>query len=74
MRTTSDNVEVVQQSSVVVVAVKPDVVPAVLRQVAPVTTSDHLFVSIAAGVTTKAIEKVCIGDLILRRRVRFTQH
>ena len=47
-----------QDSKVVVVAVKPNVVPSVLREVSPVVTRDHLFVSIAAGVRIKSIEEV----------------
>ncbi|XP_062521057.1 pyrroline-5-carboxylate reductase 2-like [Corticium candelabrum] len=54
---TCNNQETVQDSKVVVVAVKPNVVPSVLREVSPVVTRDHLFVSIAAGVRIKSIEE-----------------
>lgn len=55
---TCNNQETVQDSRVVVVAVKPNVVSTVLREVSPVVTKDHLFVSIAAGVKIRSIEEV----------------
>ena len=58
MKTTSSNLEVVEHSSVIIIAVKPNIVPAVLQEVAPSVTKDKLFISIAAGITTKIIESV----------------
>ena len=54
---TSDNLAVVDASDVLVLAVKPSVVPIVLRQIAPrVAPARHLVVSIAAGVTLASLE------------------
>ncbi len=49
-RTWANNREVAEQAEVLVLAVKPAQVPAVLTEVAPVFTPGHLLVSIAAGV------------------------
>ena len=56
----------VKRSRVVVISVKPHILPTVLKEVAPHVTEDHLIVSIAAGVTIKTIEEVCARALILK--------
>ena len=48
---TASNVEVAEFANVLVVAVKPDQVEALLRELAGRITEEHLVVSIAAGVT-----------------------
>lgn len=53
---TGTNVEVAQESDVVVLAVKPQVMDRVLRELKPVLSSDKLVISVAAGVPLKAIE------------------
>ncbi|KAH9508292.1 Pyrroline-5-carboxylate reductase 2 [Bulinus truncatus] len=56
--TTKDNKLVVEKSDVIIIAVKPNIVSCVLKEVSPVVfTEKHLFVSIAAGITIKAIEQ-----------------
>ena len=55
---TTNNRLTVEKSKVVVVAVKPNVVPVVLREVSSCVTRDHLVVSIAAGVKLESIERV----------------
>ncbi|BFZ21126.1 hypothetical protein BsWGS_24165 [Bradybaena similaris] len=58
VRTTQDNKELVSDSDIVVIAVKPNIVKVILQEVAPVVqTGRHLFISIAAGVTIRAIEQ-----------------
>lgn len=54
---TTDNREACAASDVLVFAVKPQVLPAVLREVADVVTTGHLVVSVAAGIATGFIEE-----------------
>jgi len=65
-RTTPDNREVCREAPVVVCAVKPQDIFAVLAEVRDVCTSEHLFVSIAAGVETKAIEEYLADVPVVR--------
>jgi pyrroline-5-carboxylate reductase len=55
-RTTSSNIEVVADSDVLVLAVKPQTMTALLDEVRPHLTAAHLVVSIAAGVTLKQLD------------------
>ena len=54
----TSNVEVVQSSDVIFIAVKPHMVEPVLKEVTPIVTDENLFVSIAAGITLKTLEEV----------------
>lgn len=54
--TTTSNRDVVKRSQVVVLAVKPDQVDAVLTEVRPSFTEEHLLISIAAGVTLARLQ------------------
>ncbi len=56
VRVTSDNAAAVRAARVVILAVKPDVVPAALAQIKGAFTKDHLLLSIAAGVTIAKLE------------------
>ena len=51
------NAEVIARSEVVVLAVKPQVLPAVLAEIRPELTSRHLVISIAAGVTLDTLTR-----------------
>lgn len=51
----ADNARLVREADVVVLAVKPQVMAAVLAEIAPTVTARHLLISIAAGVSTAAI-------------------
>ncbi|XP_075987247.1 pyrroline-5-carboxylate reductase-like 2 isoform X1 [Anticarsia gemmatalis] len=54
-----DNKPVVERSEVVIVSVKPDVVVPALKEVKDLSSSKNkLFISVAMGVSTKAIENV----------------
>lgn len=61
------NREVVTSSDVIVLAVKPQVVPAVLAEIRGAVGPDHLFVSIAAGVTLGTLSAGLGPDLRLAR-------
>lgn len=50
------NLEVAFSAKVLVLAVKPDQVAAVLAEIKPAFTADHLLVSIAAGITLEKLE------------------
>ena len=51
-----DNKELVENSNVIFIAVKPNQVLGVLEEIKPVVTPYHLIVSVAAGVTTSKLE------------------
>ena len=61
------NAEVVAQSEVIVLAVKPQVMAEVLAELRPELTADHLVVSIAAGVTLATLARGLGAD---RRIIR----
>jgi len=53
---TADNITAVRRARLVVLAVKPDVVPLVLSEIKPAFTAQHLLLSIAAGVPIAKLE------------------
>lgn len=55
---THSNTEAVAASRLIFLAVKPHLVPAILREVAPHITREHVVVSVAAGVTIATLEEV----------------
>ncbi|EHB01359.1 Pyrroline-5-carboxylate reductase 3 [Heterocephalus glaber] len=57
-QTTHSNQEVLQSCSLVFFATKPQVLPAVLAEVAPVVTAEHILVSVAAGVSLSTLEEL----------------
>ncbi|XP_070534786.1 pyrroline-5-carboxylate reductase 2-like [Ptychodera flava] len=57
VRTTYVNKDAVKPSNVVFLSVKPNIMPSVLREIAPVVGEDHLIISLAAGITIEYIEK-----------------
>lgn len=54
--TTQDNTALVRNAKVIIIAVKPQIIDAVLASMLPSVTPQKLFVSIAAGVTTARLE------------------
>ena len=56
IRTTTDNLAAVEQSDIVIYAVKPQILASVLKETADALTMDKLVLSIAAGVSLEAIE------------------
>jgi pyrroline-5-carboxylate reductase len=55
IRAATDNATLVRESDVVVLAVKPQIMEPVVREIAPALTGRTLLISIAAGVPTAAI-------------------
>ena len=66
IRTTLSNKEAVEDSEVVIVAVKPHIVSTVLKEVSSKVTKDQLIISLAAGTRLKTMSEVCI----LHKRLR----
>lgn len=56
IRTTTDNIELVKHSNVVVLSVKPQILDKVVRQVSNDMREGTVVISVAAGVPTAAIE------------------
>jgi pyrroline-5-carboxylate reductase len=56
IRATADNAEVAAAAQVLVLAVKPQILPRVLREISASVRGDALVISIAAGIDTEAIE------------------
>jgi pyrroline-5-carboxylate reductase len=67
VRTTTDNSEVASSSDIVIYAVKPQIMAAVLRETAGKLDMSKLVISIAAGVPMEAIEVALGKDLRLIR-------
>ena len=66
-RVTADNAQVVAESQVIFLAVKPQYMDAVLDELSGLITADHLIVSIAAGVRLAALaEKLGEGQRLIR--------
>lgn len=59
---TEDNAEVVKNSKVLLFAVKPFVLRAVLEEIKPYITSEHVILSIAAGISINTIESI-VGEV-----------
>lgn len=64
IQTSTDNPQaVVRDHDVMILAVKPQTIPEVLRVMAPVMNGDKLVISIAAGVTLETLEKGLGADM-----------
>ena len=48
-RTTTDNVKLVKENKLIILAVKPQILLNVLREIAPHISAEHLILSFAAG-------------------------
>ena len=55
---TLNNKEILEKNQTVLLAVKPQILPKVLKEIAPAVTEDHLILSVAAGITSSKIEKM----------------
>ena len=56
VRASADNVAAVQEVDVVVLAVKPQVMKSLLREIRPAISGNPLFISIAAGLPLRMFE------------------
>ncbi len=63
----SDNAELIRRADIVILAVKPQIMDAVLTEIAPAVTRRKLLISIAAGVSTAKIRAVLHKDARLIR-------
>ncbi len=61
------NKEIALKSKIIILAVKPKIVESVLREIAPQLTSDHIVISIAAGVNMASIKRWARGHKKLVR-------
>jgi pyrroline-5-carboxylate reductase len=66
--TVTGNLQAVAAASTIVITVKPQDIGALLDEIASAVTTDHLVVSVAAGITTSLIEKR-LGDGVAVVRV-----
>jgi len=55
LRTTASNVELVENASIIIIAVKPQNIDDLLDELANSSHEGHLFISIAAGITTEKL-------------------
>jgi pyrroline-5-carboxylate reductase len=55
VRSTPSNVEVVENASIIIIAVKPQNIDDLLEELSTSSHEEHLFISIAAGVTTERL-------------------
>lgn len=63
----ADNQELASRARTILLAVKPQYITTVLKEVSPALTPDHLLISIAAGVTLGTMEGACpAGTRIIR--------
>lgn len=63
VQTALDNEEAVGWAKVLVLAVKPQDMEALLEQIAPAVSEDHVIVSVAAGIRCALIERMTPGDV-----------
>jgi len=67
VQTTTDNLAAIRAADIIIYAVKPQILPAVLEETAGVLDMDKLIISIAAGVSLTAIESKLDKELRLIR-------
>ncbi len=63
VKTTADNVELVREATILIVAVKPQNIAQALGDIAHMITPDHLVISIAAGISTQRISQLFHKDI-----------
>lgn len=63
VNTTAENTEVVRKADIVILAVKPQVMAPLLKEIAPLARPEHTFISIAAGISISYIESYLEGPI-----------
>jgi len=63
IHTSKENPQAVRDHDIMILAVKPQTIPEVLRGIAPAMTGDKLVISIAAGVTLQTLEQGLGADM-----------
>lgn len=56
IHTTTDNLQAVRESQIILLAVKPQTMPKILQEIAPGVQQEKLVISIAAGVTLASLQ------------------
>jgi pyrroline-5-carboxylate reductase len=67
LRATTSNVEAATEARTLVISVKPQDMEALLAEIGPQVTGDHLIISIAAAIPTRFLEKRLIPDVQIGR-------
>jgi pyrroline-5-carboxylate reductase len=63
---TTDSGQVAEQSQILILAVKPNIIPLVLPNLQPFVNDEQLIISIAAGVTLQSLETGLPGMRVIR--------
>lgn len=66
VQTTTNNVDVIKNSKVILFAVKPFVLRDVLNEIKPYITKEHVVLSIAAGISINTIEEILGNVPVIR--------
>jgi len=64
--TTQDNIEVINKSDIIFLAVKPQIINTILNEIKDVVSDDKIIISIAAGIKIKQIESILGNKKIVR--------
>jgi pyrroline-5-carboxylate reductase len=67
IQVSSSNADLVRHSDIVILAVKPQIMDSVLKEIAPAVTRKKLLISVAAGISTAKIRTVLHKDARLIR-------
>lgn len=66
VQTTTNNIDVVKNSKIILFAVKPFVLRDVLNEIKPFITKEHVILSIAAGISINTIEEILGNVPVIR--------
>lgn len=65
--TLADNGRVVKEADIVIIAVKPHLVPVILKEIAPLARPEQTYISIAAGITIDILQSCLKGPIPVLR-------